>query len=134
MAQKGAVKLQYISIDERIVDIRTNLLSRKTFLFFIYKLCVMKNVSLIERECWFFSSYQHREDILLDWSCWFDQGKWLIHSHIFSSGEWPRRSISPDEEWIDSRCSHISYSRMEWSILIRCACEKIIININIIYK
>jgi hypothetical protein len=69
MVQKGAVKLQYISIDERIVDILTNLLSRKTFLFFRYKLCVMKNVPLIERECLFFSSYQHREDILPDWSC-----------------------------------------------------------------
>jgi hypothetical protein len=51
MVQKGAVMLQYVSIDERIADIRTNLLSRKTFIFFRYKLCMMKNVSLIEREC-----------------------------------------------------------------------------------
>jgi len=134
MVQKGAVNLQYISIDERIVDIRTNLLSRKTFVFFRYKLCVMKNVSLIERECLFFSSYQHREDILPDWSCWFDQGKWLAHSQSFSSGEWPRRSLSIDDEWIDSRCSHIVFSKMEWSILIRRACEETIISTDIIYK
>jgi hypothetical protein len=37
--------------------------------------------------------FQHWEDILLDWSCLFDQGR-MIHSLMgpcdLASGEWPR--------------------------------------------
>jgi hypothetical protein len=51
MVQKGAVKLQYISIDEQIVDILTKPLSRVKFVYFRDKLGMMQNVSLAEREC-----------------------------------------------------------------------------------
>jgi hypothetical protein len=51
MVHKGAVKLQYISTDEQIVDILTKPLSKAKFVYFIDKLGVMQNVSLIEREC-----------------------------------------------------------------------------------
>jgi hypothetical protein len=51
MVQKGVVNLQYISIDEQIADILTKPLSKAKFVYFIDKLGVMQNVSLIEREC-----------------------------------------------------------------------------------
>jgi hypothetical protein len=51
MVQKGAVKLQYISTDEKIVDILTKPLSKTKFVYFRDKLGVMQNVSLAEREC-----------------------------------------------------------------------------------
>jgi hypothetical protein len=51
MMQKGAVKLQHISTDEKIEDILTKPLSRVKFVYFRDKLGVMQNVSLTEREC-----------------------------------------------------------------------------------
>lgn len=51
MVQKGAMKLQYVSIDEKIVDILTNPLSRAKFLYFRDKLRLVENASLLEREC-----------------------------------------------------------------------------------
>jgi hypothetical protein len=51
MVQKGAVKLQYISMDENIANILTKPLSREKFVYFRDKLGVMQNVSLHEREC-----------------------------------------------------------------------------------
>jgi hypothetical protein len=46
----------------------------------------------------------------------------------------PSVVFSPDEELIDSRCSHIACSRKEWYILIIHACEEMIIDVNILYK
>jgi hypothetical protein len=51
MVQKGSVKLQYISIYEKIADIFTKPLSKKKIIYFKYKICMMKNVSLNERDC-----------------------------------------------------------------------------------
>jgi hypothetical protein len=55
MVQKGAVKLQYISIDEKIAYILTKPLSKEKKLYFRDKLGVMQNVSLTKRECLCFS-------------------------------------------------------------------------------
>ena len=51
MVQKGEMKLQYISIDEKIVDFLTKLLSKAMFIYFKNKLGVMEKTSLNEREC-----------------------------------------------------------------------------------
>jgi len=51
MVQKGAVWLQYISKDEKIVDILTKPLSRLKSLYFRDKLGVMENAFLAERKC-----------------------------------------------------------------------------------
>jgi hypothetical protein len=49
--QKGAVKLQYISIDEQVVDILTKPLVKGKFVFFRDKLGVVQNTFLAKREC-----------------------------------------------------------------------------------
>lgn len=48
--QKGAVQLQYISTDEKIVDILTKPLSILKFVYFRDKLGLMENAFLGERE------------------------------------------------------------------------------------
>jgi hypothetical protein len=50
MVQKGEINLQYISKNEKIVDIRTKDMSNKKSVYFRDKLGVMHNVSLTERE------------------------------------------------------------------------------------
>jgi hypothetical protein len=49
--QKGAVKLQYISIDEHIADIITKPLVKGKFVYFRDKLGAVENTSLAKREC-----------------------------------------------------------------------------------
>jgi len=51
MVQTGAVKLQYISTNEEIVDFLTKPLSRMEFAYFVEKLGPVKISSLIVREC-----------------------------------------------------------------------------------
>jgi hypothetical protein len=51
MVQKGVVQVQYISTNEKIANILTKNLSREQFIYFGYKLGVVQNVSLVEREC-----------------------------------------------------------------------------------
>ena len=51
LVQRGALKLQYIRIDEQIVDILTKLLTTTKFVYFRDKLGMAKNASLTEREC-----------------------------------------------------------------------------------
>ena len=41
MVQKGAIKLQYVSIDEQVIDILTKPLSRMKFEYLFYKLGVV---------------------------------------------------------------------------------------------
>ena len=41
MVQKGAIKLQYVSIDEQVIDILTKPLSRMKFKYFCDKLGVV---------------------------------------------------------------------------------------------
>lgn len=50
MVQKGTMELQYTYIDEQIADILTKLLCIVKFVYFKDKLCMMQNVSLVERE------------------------------------------------------------------------------------
>jgi hypothetical protein len=49
--QKGELKLQYISTYENIADILTKPLVKGKFVYFIDKLGVVGNTSLIKREC-----------------------------------------------------------------------------------
>jgi len=49
--QKGAVKLEYISIDEQTTNILTKSLTRGKHFFFKDKLGVVKNPFLGKREC-----------------------------------------------------------------------------------
>ena len=49
--QRGAVELQYISLEEQVADILTKALSRDNFVFFRDKLGVMSNTFLGKREC-----------------------------------------------------------------------------------
>jgi hypothetical protein len=49
MVQRGTIRLQYISIDEKIVNIPTKPLSRAKFVCFWDMLGVAENVSLVER-------------------------------------------------------------------------------------
>ena len=42
MVQKGVIKLQYVSIDEQVVDVLTNPLSRVKFEYFCDKLGVVR--------------------------------------------------------------------------------------------
>ena len=42
MVQKGAIKLQYVSIDEQVVDVLTKPLSRVKFEYFCDKLGVVR--------------------------------------------------------------------------------------------
>ena len=48
---RGVVRLRYISIDEKIVDILTKSLSGAKFIYFRDKLGMAENASLTEREC-----------------------------------------------------------------------------------
>ena len=48
---KGEVKIQYISCDERIVDMLTNPLSVMKYGYFRDKLSMEENLSLAKREC-----------------------------------------------------------------------------------
>jgi hypothetical protein len=48
--QRGEVELQYISIDEKVVDILTKALRKDTFVFFRDKLGVVSNNFLGKRE------------------------------------------------------------------------------------
>jgi hypothetical protein len=49
--QKGYVKLQYISTNEKITDILTNPLSKGKFVYFRDKLGLMEINPLVERKC-----------------------------------------------------------------------------------
>jgi hypothetical protein len=49
--QKGEVKLQYISIDEKITDILMKPLSKGKFVYFRDKLGLVEIAPLVEREC-----------------------------------------------------------------------------------
>lgn len=49
--QRGAVKLEYISIDEQVADILTKSLPRGKHVFFIDKMEVVRNTFLGQREC-----------------------------------------------------------------------------------
>ena len=51
MVERGAVRLQYISTDEQIVDVLTKPLCSAKFVYFQDKLGMAKNASLAEREC-----------------------------------------------------------------------------------
>ena len=51
MVQKGAICLQYILTDEKIVDVFTKPLSAVKFVYFRDKLGMAENASLVEREC-----------------------------------------------------------------------------------
>jgi hypothetical protein len=51
MVQKGAVKLQYISTNEQIVDILTKPLVKGMFVYFRDKVGVVENTSLANRKC-----------------------------------------------------------------------------------
>jgi hypothetical protein len=50
MVQKGAVKLQYISIDEQVADVFTKTLSRMKFLYLRDKLGVVQKDIPSKRE------------------------------------------------------------------------------------
>ena len=50
MVQKGAVELQYISIDDQTTNVLTKPLPRVKFEYFRGRLGVEENVSLLERE------------------------------------------------------------------------------------
>jgi hypothetical protein len=49
--QRGAVKLQYICIDEQVAYILTKTLMKGKFVFFIDKMGVVHNTFLVRREC-----------------------------------------------------------------------------------
>ena len=51
--QRGVVTLQYISIDEQVLDILTKSLGRGKFVFFRDKFGVVQNTFLCKRECYF---------------------------------------------------------------------------------
>jgi hypothetical protein len=51
LVQKGAIKLQYIHIEEHITDILTKPLSFGKFVQFQDKLGVTENISLAKKEC-----------------------------------------------------------------------------------
>ena len=51
LVQRGALKLQYIRIDEQIADILTKPLTASKFVYFRDKLGMAENASLAEREC-----------------------------------------------------------------------------------
>ena len=51
LVQRGTLKLQYICIDEQIVDILTKPLTVTKFVYFRDKLGMAENTSLTEREC-----------------------------------------------------------------------------------
>ena len=51
MVQKGAISLQYIPIEEQIVDVFTKPLTAVKFLYFRDNIGMAENASLIEREC-----------------------------------------------------------------------------------
>ena len=51
MVQKGAIRLQYTSIEEQIVDVFTKPLTAVKFVYFRDKLGMEENSSLIERVC-----------------------------------------------------------------------------------
>ena len=51
IVQRGALKLQYIRMDEQIADILTKPLSASKFVYFRDKLGMAENTSLAEREC-----------------------------------------------------------------------------------
>ena len=51
LVQRGALKLQYIRIDEQIADILTKPLTTSKFVYFHDKLGMAENASLAEREC-----------------------------------------------------------------------------------
>ena len=51
LVQIGALKLQYIFINEQIADILTKPLSASKFVYFRDKLGMAENASLVEREC-----------------------------------------------------------------------------------
>ena len=49
--QRHAVELQYIPMDENIVDVLMKPLGRGKFMYFQDKIEVVENVYLVEREC-----------------------------------------------------------------------------------
>ena len=51
LVQRGALKLQYIRINEQIPDILTKPLTASKFVYFRDKLGMVENASLAEREC-----------------------------------------------------------------------------------
>ena len=51
MVQRCAVELQYVPMDEQIVDVFLKPLGRGKFVYFRDKLGVVENVFLVEREC-----------------------------------------------------------------------------------
>ena len=51
MVYRGAMRLQYIRTDEKIVYVFTKPLSLTKCVYFRYKLGIAKNVSLDERDC-----------------------------------------------------------------------------------
>ena len=51
LVQRGAMKLQYIRIDEQIADILTKPLATSKFVQFRDKLGMAENASLAERQC-----------------------------------------------------------------------------------
>ena len=51
LVQRGAMKLQYIRIDEQIADILTKPLTASKFVYFRDKLGMAENASLAKREC-----------------------------------------------------------------------------------
>ena len=51
LVQRGTLKLQYIRIDEEIVDILTKPITTTKFVYFCDKLGMEENTSLAEREC-----------------------------------------------------------------------------------
>ena len=51
LVQRGTLKLQYICINEQIVDILTKPMIATKFMYFHDKLGMAKNDSLAEREC-----------------------------------------------------------------------------------
>ena len=50
-AQKGAVKLEFVSTDEQVTDILTKSLPRGKHVYFRDKMGVVKNIFLGKREC-----------------------------------------------------------------------------------
>jgi hypothetical protein len=51
IVQWKAVRVEYLSIDEHIVDVLTKPLSKLKFVYFCDKICVKENAPLDEREC-----------------------------------------------------------------------------------
>ena len=51
LVQRGALNLQYIHMDEQIADILTKPLIASKFVYFLDKLGMVENASLVEREC-----------------------------------------------------------------------------------